>query len=246
VSRVLTPRFSAEFTLESIDAELALTSISLTGIEASRLSFSHAWGSFIPLPVSASQAISSVATIEDNRGRQLATTGALLVNLTTGNRLTPYAAVGAGVITSGDENPSAQIVGNYRFTLPPAPVPIPIPALTIDETDTVAMRTTFDNRFAFVIGGGVKYPIDARFSLRLDVRDLIYGDSQRTELDATPVTVPNPTSGLITGTVPMISFGSSPAVRSTLSGGALSSFETFHATGTTHQIHATGGLIWRF
>src|SRR5262245_46222827 len=42
VSRVLTPRFSAEFTLESVDAPLALDSTSIAGLEASRLSFINA------------------------------------------------------------------------------------------------------------------------------------------------------------------------------------------------------------
>jgi hypothetical protein len=248
VSRVLTPRFSAEFTFESVSAELALESSSFTGLEASRLSFANAWSGFFPGPVSPTQTISvsSVATIDDNRGRQFATTGALLINLVQGRRLTPYAEVGAGVVASGDENPTAQLVGRYQYTLPPPPAPIPIPTLVIDETDTVSIRTAFDNRVAFVLGGGVKYSMNARFSLRLDVRDLIYGDTQRTELDATPATVPNPTSGLLSGTVPRITFGSSPLVRSTLSGGAISGFETFKATGTIHQIHATGGLIWRF
>ena len=72
-----------------------------------------------------------------------------------------------------------------------------MPTLVIDETDTVSIRTAFDNRLAFVIGGGVSYAMNPRFSLRLDVRDLMYGDSQRTELDATPSTVPNSNSGLI-------------------------------------------------
>ena len=246
VSRVLTPRFSAEFTFESVSDELALESSSITGLEASRLSFANAWNGFFPGPASPDQSVSSVATVDDNRGRQLATTGALVINLATGRRLTPYAAVGAGVVASGDENPAAQLVGRYHYTLPPLPAPIPVPTLVVDETDTVSVRTAFDNEFAFVIGAGVKYSMNARFSLRLDVRDLIYGDSQRTELDATPSTVPNPNSGLISGTVPRISFGSSPLVRSTLSGGAISSFETFRATGTIHQIHATGGLILRF
>jgi len=246
VSRVLTPRFSAEFTLESVSDELAIESNSFTGLEASRLSFVNVWNGFFPGPVSPEQTVSSVATIEDNRGRQLATTGALLINLAQGRRLTPYAAVGAGVVVSGDENPAAQLVGRYQYTLPALPAPIPVPTLVIDETDTVSIRTAFDNRFAFVIGGGVKYSMNARFSLRLDVRDVMYGDSQRTELDATPSTVANSNSALITGTVPRLAFGSSPFVRSTLSGGAISSFETFTATGTIHQIHATGGLIWRF
>lgn len=39
VSRVLSPRLSAEFTLESVDAKVALDSNSITGIESSRLSF---------------------------------------------------------------------------------------------------------------------------------------------------------------------------------------------------------------
>jgi hypothetical protein len=196
VSRVLTPRFSAEFTLESVSNELAIESNSFTGLESSRLSFVNVWNGFFPGPVSPEQTVGSVATIEDHRGRQLATTGALLINLAEGRRLTPYAAVGAGVVTSGDENPAAQLVGRYHYTLPPLPAPIPVPALVIDETDTVSIRSAFDNRFAFVIGGGVKYSMNARFSLRLDVRDVMYGDSQRTELDATPSTLANSNSGL--------------------------------------------------
>ena len=243
VSRVLTPRFSAEFTLESVNAPLSLESNSIAGLEASRLSFLNAWYGFIL--TTSSQTVTSAATIDDNRGHQLAGTGALLVNLTTRSRLTPYAVVGGGVVSNDDRNPSAQLVGHYQFGLPSVPG-LPVPSLNIDETDTVAIRAEFDNTFAFVIGGGVKYPVNSRFSLRLDVRDLIHGDSQRTELDATPLTAPNSSGGLISGTVPQIAFGSSPIVRSTLSGGALSHFETFGATGTIHQIHATGGLIWRF
>src|SRR5262245_3557375 len=243
VSRVLTPRFSAEFTLESVSAPLSLDSNSIAGIEASRLSFINAWYGFIA--TTGTPTVTSVATIDDERGRQLASTGTLLVNLTTGSRLTPYVAVGGGAISNGDRNPSAQLVGRYQFGLG-VPPGIPTPPLDIYETVTIDIRTAFDNVFAFVIGGVVKYPITSRFSLRLDVRDLIHDDSQRTELDATPMTVPNPTSGVIFGTTPQIAFGSSPIVRSTLSGGALSHFETFHATGTVHQVHATGGLIWKF
>ena len=243
VSRVLTPRFSAEFTLESVSAPLSLDSNSIAGIEASRLSFINAWYGFIV--ATGTPTVTSVATIDDNRGRQLAGTGTLLVNLTTHSRLTPYVVGGGGVVSNGDRNPSAQLVGRYQFGLG-TPPGVPIPPLNIDETDTVVIRTEFDNKFAFVIGGGVKYPINSRFSLRLDVRDLMYDDSQRTELDATPMTVPNPSSGVIFGTTPQIAFGSSPVVRSTLSGGALSRFETFRATGTIHQVHATGGIIWRF
>lgn len=227
-----------------MDARLALDSNSITGLEGSRLSFINAWNGF--LTASGGQTVTSIATIDDNRGRQLASTGTLLVNLTTRGRLMPYAAVGGGVVSNGDRSPSAQLVGRYHFVFSSLTPGLPLPSLNIDETDTVAIRTVFDDTFAFVIGGGVKYPMNSRFSLRLDVRDLIYADSQRTELDATPTTVPNASGGLISGTTPMIAFGSSPIVRSTLSGGAISSFETFRATGTIHQIHAAGGLIWRF
>jgi opacity protein-like surface antigen len=243
VSRLLSPRFSAEFTLESVHARLGLDSNSISGLEASRLSFINAWNGF--LTASGTQTVTSIATTDDNRGRQLVSTGTLLVNLATRRRLTPYAVVGGGLVSNGDRNPSAQLVGRYHFVFA-GPPGFPVPSLNIDETDTVALQTEFDSTFAFVIGGGVKYAMNARFSLRLDVRDLIYDDSQRTMLDATPMTVPNSSGGLISGTTPMIAFGSSPIVRSTLSGGAISRFETFRATGTIHQVHATGGITWRF
>jgi opacity protein-like surface antigen len=247
-SRVLTPRFSAEFTFESANTKVTLDPASVSGLEASRLSFANAWNGFLSLQAQGTQTVTSVLTTEDGRGRQFMTTGSLLVNLMTDRRLTPYAVVGGGVVTNEDKTASAQLTGRYRFGFPPVPVPVPfpIPTLNVDESDHVTVRTTFDDRFAFALGGGVKYPMTDRFSLRFDVRDFMYGDSQRTELDATPATQGSGNSALITGTVPMISFSGSPVLRSTLSGGALSHYETFHATGTVHQIHATGGLIWRF
>jgi len=247
-TRVLTPRFAAEFTFEAANTALRIDSSSISGLEASRLSFINAWNGVLVLSASGAQSVTSVATTEDNRGRQLVSTGTLIVNLTAPRRLTPYVAAGGGVVASGDDNPSAQLVGRYHYVFPPVsiPIPVPPPQLNIDETDTVTIRSAFENRFAFVIGGGVKYSMTPRFSVRLDVRDLMYSNPQRTELDAAPSTVPNPASGLILGTVPNIVFGSSPVVRSTLSGGAISHFETFHGTGVIHQIHATGGLIWRF
>ena len=67
VSRVLTPRFSAEFTLESVHTPLSLESNSIAGLEASRLSFITAWYGF--LATTGTQTVTSVATIDDHRGQ---------------------------------------------------------------------------------------------------------------------------------------------------------------------------------
>jgi hypothetical protein len=115
----------------------------------------------------------------------------------------------------------------------------------VDETDTVTVRTVLERRLAFMVGGGVKYPLGGRTSLRVDVRDHIYRDPQRTELDATPVVQPT-SSGLTFGSTPRLSFGSSPFARSTLGGSAVSSFETYRARGVQQQIAVTVGLSWRF
>jgi hypothetical protein len=243
VSRALTPRFSAEFSFDRANDRLALTSRSLIGVEVSRLTFLNAWNSFFPIRAGPTQTVSSVATIDDSRGRQVTGTGSLLVNLVNRGPLIPYAAVGAGVIANTGGAPSARLVGNYGFVFE---TPIPgIPTFVINDTDTVAVRAVVDDKqFTFVIGGGFKYPVGKRLGVRVDVRDHIHGNSQRTELDAMPSTLSG--AGSVTFGMPRLSFGSSLFARPTLSGPPISNFVTFRGSGTEHQINLSGGVFWRF
>lgn len=246
VARVISRRFSAEFTYDAANNHLTLTSRSSADIEAARLSFLNAWSAFLAGPAARAQTVTSVSAIDDRLGRQQTMTGSLLVNLAASERLIPYAAVGAGVVANSDAAPSVRLTGNYRFLFPPFPPPIPgLPVLSVNETDALTVQAQAEDRFAVVIGGGLKCPLGRRIGLRFDIRDHIHGNALRTRLDAAPSTEAN-VSALIVFSTPRITFGSSPVVRSTLSGAPVENFETFRGTGVQHQINVSAGVFWRF
>jgi hypothetical protein len=247
MSRVLTPRFSAEFSFDAADTPLALAAASLTGIEASRLTFEYAWNNLLAGPSGRTQTVTSAARLEDHRGRQFTTTGALIVNVMTRGPLTPYVAVGAGAVTHSGGTPSAHLTGSYAFTSPPplAVVPPGFPSIVVNDVDAVTIHTVVGNQFALALGGGFKCATGSRLGVRVDIRDNIARDSQKTLIDAAPTRVPS-ASSLIIGTTPRLVFGSSAVLRQTLSDANISNFETYSATGTQHNVHLTAGIYWKF
>ena len=246
IGRVVTPRFSAEFALDEGFGALAVTTTSRAGIEATRASFVTAWNATLNTPARGSQTVTSLATIGNRAVRQRFATGALLINLRSGGRLTPYAAVGAGVMTNRNGAPTAGLVGSYRFSfaLPPG---IPLPTPMFHETDTVTVRASVDNAFTGVLGGGLKYARSERWGVRADVRDHISRNSVNTIFTATPASEMLPPSGiLIIGLTPPLRFSTNPGTPSTLGGTPVSGFTSFHGTGVRNQVNLTVGLFWRF
>jgi hypothetical protein len=247
VSRSLTARFSAELSVDYAWAPLAIDSDALTGLELTRVTFENTFHGLLAGPAARMQTVTATSTLDERRGHQFTSTGALLIAITTRSRLVPYAVAGGGIITNRGGTPSAHVTGQYQFTFPPVPVPAPIviPTTLVNEADEVRVRAAADTRFALALGGGVKYPIRGRLGLRIDLRDHIYRDAMSTRLDATPATQLGP-GALTLGTVPRLTFGGSTFIRSTLSGPAIHDFETFRATGLQHQINLAAGLFWRF
>jgi hypothetical protein len=245
-ARRFSRRFSAEFTFDAANSRLTLIPKNVTGLELTRLSFANAWNTFLRGLISPTQPASSVLTTDDARGRRFTGTGSLLIDFPSRSRLTPYVAIGAGVVANTGTAPSARLTGNYRFVFPPVPVPIPgIPTISVNETDSVIVRSVVENRLTFLLGGGLRYPLGRRLGLRIDLRDHIHANPLRTELEAVPSTQPN-TAGLIVGSTPRITFGSSPFLRSTLSGAPISELVTFRGTGIQHSVNVSAGVFWRF
>jgi hypothetical protein len=248
VERVLTDRLAAEFTFDYGLGTLALTSASVAGIEASRASFVPAWNAVLTLPSRGTQTVSSVATIADRRGRQIVTAATMLINVMPPARLTPYVALGAGMISNRDTPPGAVLVGDYQFSvvLPPGiPVPVPLPAF--HETDTVTVRSKVDNAVTGIVGGGLKYALTERWGVRVDVRDHLNANTISTLVDATPATTAlGPRSVLTLGTNPLLQFSTLPGVPSNLSGAPISGFKTFTGTGVDHHVDVTAGFFRRF
>jgi len=76
--------------------------------------------------------VTSTGTLADGSARQLFTSGAVNINLTTSGVLVAYVTVGAGVASLTGNLPTATPTGNYRFRLGTGP--------PIAETDTVTVH----------------------------------------------------------------------------------------------------------
>jgi hypothetical protein len=248
VGRALTGRLAAEFSFDYSLGTLVLTSASATGIEATRASFVAAWNALLTGPSRGTQAVSSVTAISDHRGRQIITAGTVLINVMPPARLTPYLALGAGVISNRGTPPNAVLVGDYTFSLVQPPgIPAPVSLPRFHETDTVTVRSSVDNAVTWIFGGGLKYALTERWGVRIDVRDHVNANTISTLVDATPVSAALLPRGIFTlGTDPLLQFSTVPGVPSNLSGAPISGFKTFTGTGIEHQVDVTTGLFWRF
>jgi hypothetical protein len=252
VSRELTRRFAAELTLDYNPGTLALTNESASGLEAARAGFVTAWNGVFSGGSFTSRTASSVATISDRTGRQVMTTGTVLVNLMPAARLAPYVTVGAGAISNRGATPRAALAGDHQFALS-TPPGFPNPSPTFRQTDSVTVRSETGSGLGLVVGAGLKYAAARRWGVRVDVRDILAANRHRTLVDATPA----PASLTPFGTLTLFAFNSTntappPLVfsgapnTSTLSGPQISGFETFKGTGIEHHVHVTAGLFWRF
>jgi opacity protein-like surface antigen len=250
VGRVLTDRLAAEISFDYSLGTLALTSASVAGLEASRTGFAAAWNAVLTGPSQGTQTVSSVAAISDRRGRQLVTAGSVLINVMPPGRLTPYVALGAGMISNRNTPPSAVLVGDYQFSLVlvlPPNIPVPLALPRFHETDTVTVRSSVGSAATWIAGGGLKYALTDRWGVRIDVRDHVNANTISTLVDATPAsTVLLPRSVLTLGTNPLLQFSTLPGAPSSLSGVPITSFKTFTGTGIEHHVNLTTGLFWRF
>jgi opacity protein-like surface antigen len=250
ISRELTRRLAAELTFDYNLGTLALTSESTAGIEATRAGFVAAFNGLLSGGFFGTRTVSSVATIADRQGRQITTAGTVLFNLKPGARLAPYVALGAAAISNRGEAPSAALAGDYQFVL--NLVGFPGPAPTFRQTDSVTVRSVAGNSLAWVVGGGVKYAVSERWGVRVDVRDLVSGNTLSTLVDATPASATPTTSGVLilfsltTPPSPLLVFSGASGTPSTLSGPSIAGFKTFSGTGTEHHVNVTAGLFWRF
>jgi len=243
VGHPITARFGAEFSLDVAHGGIELSDDTLAGVEATRASFVAGFNGLISTGggiIFTNPNVTSVATIEEDGGRQIFTTGALTINVATFGRFTPYATVGAGVVTNTGDLPSVALVGNYQFRVGGiAPV---------NDTDTVNVRMVTDKHaFVTVLGGGVRMLGSDRWGVRADLRAYLSKNSTDTLVDATPnVATLTPNIPIASGTNPSIQFSNDRFSRSSLSGPALDGFTVFKGSGTRVRVTATVGYFVRF
>ena len=249
VDRSLSPRFAVEFALDDAEGTLTLRSTSKQLVSASAASFSPVWKVLLGTPTGGAQVVTSDAALDDNRGRQLITTGSLLINFLSSPAFRPYVAVGAGYIAARDGAPSITLIGNYNFIFPPVFISPNILQAHINETDAVKVHAVVDNSITWVFGGGVKYALGDRWGVRADLRDYVNRDVVRTVVTTTPTSAfigpPGTLTFAFTQTAPLIIFSASPLTVSTLST-TLNDVQTFKGRGIVNQINASAGIYWRF
>ena len=240
VGYALTPRLTAEFSLDYHTGTLGLDDETLAQVEASRTSFNAgltAIGSLVSVPT-----VSSTATIVNDQGSQLITVGTAVFKLMTAGRFVPYVVGGGGLISNLGDMPSVRLVGNYAFTLSGAP---------FVERDTVTVNYTLEDReFVGVVGGGVTMALAPNSGIRVDVRTHISKNEMRTSIDTDPfVQVALPANALAATSIPSVQFTNNPTIvgsPSSLSGVALDDFETFKASGWAQRVNVTAGYYFRF
>jgi hypothetical protein len=243
VARALNARLSAEFSFDASLARVRMKDDARTAIETTSTSFEQAFDSLSQIVFDIGfDSVDSNATIHQEGGGQLNATGALMVNLLTGHRWTPYATIGGGVISGVGDMPRATLVGKYQV------VDREIETIYVDDTDTVSVRYEMNPAAILLLGGGFKFDLSPRTGIRGDVRFGIASNRGRVVIDteASHAGVSCCSLALVgpNGTAVFSSPGS--ARQPSLSGPALSGFETF--TGTRYQVDTaiTVGYFTRF
>ena len=242
VSRRLTRRLAAEFSVDSVAGSLDLRRSALDGIEATRASFQPVWDRIIGTGGGSftNGQTSSTSTFTDGTSSRLtALTGALNVALSEGTRLTPYLTAGAGVRIRSGDLPTARLLGSYGFTL-----------LTLgpfQETDVILVRfTEKDTTPVGVFGGGVKYALSPRQGLRADVRVHVGPNSINTHVDTLPGrVVGGPPFVRLSATTPSLVLSNTASVRSNLTGPPIDDLKTFTGSGADIQTSLTVGYYLR-
>ncbi len=241
LSRAISRRFGAEVTFDYNLARWQLNTPALAGIEASRGSFLSAFNALIATGPFQRPAVTSSSGNANQLGRQTFTTGALIINLKTTGNLVPYATAGAGVKLNAGNTPSVSLAGTYQFQI--------LGFYPVNEHDTVTAKSSVENNWVAVAGGGLKYFFSRRLGVRFDVRTYIGRRTVATSVSASPVTLISSQlqGATATATTPSVQFSNNIAVGpSSLAPPVVSDFRTFSGNGTQSMVNVTGGVIVRF
>lgn len=244
VSRRVTSRFSAEFSIDSVAGTVKLRDAALEGIEATRAAFGPIWDAIIATGggvLFTNPATSSTTALTSRTDvRHTTLTGGVTVALSTGNRLVPYLTAGGGALLRSGDLPAATLTGNYQFRF--------LNAAPFSESDVVKVRfATKDWSPVGLFGGGVKYALSPRQGLRVDLRVHVSPNALDTLVDAQPSRIlGTPPFAIPSTTSPPLVFSNTTATRSNLTGPAIADLKTFAGSGLDFQTSLTVGYFVRF
>ena len=244
LSRRLAGRARIEVAAEHARGQLALSREMRDQLEATRASFVTLFNG-LSSPFVAFSTTTNAAIRES--GRDTAITGALAVDLLSNRRFTPFAVIGGGVASRTGDTPSISLTGDYvaRFGQ--------VASFGIAQTDSVEIRYELpQHRPVATFGGGVRYAMSRRLTVRLDARASMRRDRLTITVDADPATTSTVATGfasltLFSSSPPFaLDFSSSPTGNNSLRGPALSDVVTFSGSGWQTRFGLTAGLGWKF
>jgi hypothetical protein len=240
VRRSITPRLSAELSVDVLGESLGLTNAMSGAVESSRASFVTTFqGLFASGPFSGA-AVTATAATANGSGREVATTGSIRLHCAPRFGLVPYFTFGAGVLARTGTLPSATLTGNYQA--------LAVGSVPINETDRVVVRFSQGAGVVAVLGAGLRRAVSARWGIEADGRVLVGPDPAHALLDASPSVASGTPAGFIESfTYPSIQFSNSPSTgrSSSLGGPALQGFSALSG-GVQAHVLVTLGVYVRF
>jgi hypothetical protein len=174
-SRTLSPRMGMEVAFEWLGSR-TFTTDAQSGAAATQNSFKATWDQRLQTGL-ASRSVTSDLTMTDGGGQMLLT-GAVSYNLRRSGRLMPYVVAGGGLWSATGDSPELTLAGDYQFTSNSGNV--------YHQTDTVTARFKGGTSAVVLGGGGVKYELNSRSGLRVDVRFHAGSDPSTVELNWDP------------------------------------------------------------
>jgi len=241
VRRSLTPRWSAEVSVDIGNGARGISGGLTDALEAARDSFETTFAGLLATGPFTGITIDATNTTTLGSGGDLSVTGAVNVHFGRRGGLTPHATFGGGITSGWGELPSATLQGDYRFNV--------LGQAPFQETDRVTLR--YERSAAapiFVVGGGVRRDVSDRWGWRIDGRLLAGGGGTRLLIDATPsVAVGTPTGVIESLTNPNLQFSNSASTgrTSTLGGPPVSGFVAFDE-GFRTRFSVTFGITRKF
>jgi hypothetical protein len=234
IGRAINHRMTVEGTADLSVFHLSFEPAAVTGIEASRASFTPALERALASGAVAST-VTSEATVVDRRlASQLFATGALIINLKETGKAIPYVSIGAGAVFNSGDTPYATLVGKYQLADP----------AQILATDTVTLHYSLNGpTLVWTVGGGVKYLVTPKWGIRFDARAQLYKDATVNLIDVTPVMALESTGSRF----PIVTSGALQfSSIAPLNGATVTGATTYAGTGLQTHVVLAAGFFLRF
>ena len=241
IRRAVTPRYSAEFSVDVMNGSTTLTDSLLAGVESSRESFGSAISALLSTGPFADEVVGAEVTALDGSSREVAITASATYLFSPGAAFVPYATLGGGMLFSSGDPVSIALEGRYRTTI--------VGVVPIDELDRVTLRFDREQVWIGVVGGGVSRRMSDTWGLRVDARVLLGENRARLLLDASPeVAVGAPAGFIESFSNPSVQFSNDPSTGrlSSLSGPPIRDFPIFTGSGLETRFLVTVGVYLRF